>query len=338
MNRERNSTLAAPARGRARFEAGAVPGQRQTCPRTGSRARAVAGFLGLALATLLCPAPVLAGAYTASGGVGQDFYASGPPGVGSVSPSKATFHQEYTSSDLYLYSDALSASGNIHLSALASINGMTNWSSGHVWSNAGARIVEPVDPNWEMWAGFGTTFIFHYEVGVTGNLYTTSEGYGAAGSQASLGYSYHIGDSSGSGDWSQDSAGHVSKTGTWNGTISSSFTVHPGSSFDLELGATAAAWGGKTYAPGGNATVVGIADFSHTFTWLGITGVRAFDDLGNEVSLPPGAQLPLLGRDSGFDYWNSAAAVPEPSTALLLGCGLIAAGLLRKAGDRARDS
>lgn len=338
MNLGVKTTPALSARGRAVDWIRDALSHRQLAVRSGGVARAVVPLLGLALATLLCPAPVLAGAYTASGGVGQDFYPSGPPGVGSVSPTKATFHQEYTSSDLYLFSDALSTSGNIHLSALASINGMTNWSSGHVWSNASARIVEPVDPSWDMWASFGTTFIFQYEVGITGSLYTTSDGYGSAGSQASLGYSYHIGDSSGSGDWSQDSAGHVSKTGTWNGTVSSSFTVHPGSSFDLELVATAAAWGGKTYSPGGNATVVGIADFSHTFTWLGITGVRAFDDLGNEVVLPPGAQLPLIGRDSGFDYWNSATPVPEPSTALLLGSGLIAAGLLRKAGARARDS
>jgi len=304
----------------------------------GGRARAVVPFLGLALALLLCPAPVLAAAYTASGTVGQEFYPAGAPGTSSVSPTQATFHQEYLSGDLNLNSDALATSGNIHLFALASINNMTNWSSGHVWSDASARIQEPVDPYWEDWASFGITFIFQYEIGVTGNLYATSDGYGAAGSQASLGYSYRIGDSSGGGDWSQDSAGHVSKTGTWNQTISSSFTVHPGSSFDLELAATAAASGGKTYSPGGNATVVGNADFSHTMTWLGITGVQAFDSVGNEVPLPPGAQLQLIGRDSGFDYWNSAAPVPEPSTALLLGSGLIVAGLMRKSGARARNS
>lgn len=338
MNLEAKSTPALSARCRAVGWTRNVLSHWWIATRHGGSVRAVVPFLGLALAALLCPAPALAGAYSASGAVGQEFYAPGPPGTSSVSPTKATFHQEYTASDLYLYSDALSTSGNIHLFALASINGMTNWSSGHVSSSAAARIVEPVDPFWDIWASYGATFVFQYEVGVAGNLYATSDGYGAAGSQASLGYTYHVGDSSGSGDWSQDSAGHVSKTGTWNGTISSSFTVHPGSSFDLELGATAAARGGKTYSPGGNATVVGSADFSHTFTWLGITGVRAFDSLGNEVALPPGAQLALIGRDSGFDYWNSAAPVPEPSTALLLGSGLIAAGLLRKAGSRARDS
>jgi hypothetical protein len=339
MNAEVKTTLVLNARDRA------VPGVRgaqrrwRLATRIGGVARAAVPLLGLMLATLMCPAPALAAAYSASGWLDQEFYEPGPPGGGSVSPTKATFQQQYVSGDLNLVSNALSTGGNLSLFTLASINNMTNWASGHVWSNAYAGIVEPVDPYWEDWADFGTTFIFEYAVGVSGSLYATSAGVGAAGSQASLGYDYHIGDSSGAGHWSRDSEGHVSKSGTWNATIISSFTVHADSSFDLNLSASAETFGGKTYVPWSDTTVVAMADFSHTMTWLGITGVRAFDSLGNEVFLPSDARLPLIGRESGFDYWYGATLVPEPSTALLLGAGsIIVAVWVRKSAARARNS
>jgi hypothetical protein len=154
-----------------------------------------------------------------------------------------------------------------------------------------------------------------------------------------LQYSYRVGDSSGGGSWSQNSAGQVSKSGTWNNSIKSSFTVQKDATFNLQLAATAGGGGSKTYVPGSNTTVVATADFSHTMTWMGITGVRAFDGLGNEVPLPPGAYLPLIGQDSGFNYWYSAVGsseVPEPATVLLLGSGFVVARLMRKSVARRR--
>ena len=108
---------------------------------------------------------------------------------------------------------------------------------------------------------------------------------------------------------------------------------------DAQRSALAGTWGGKAYNPESNVLTLAIADFGHTLTWLGITGMRVYDDLGSEVDVPPGAYLPLIGLDSGVDYWYSAApAIPEPSTALLFGCGLVVAGLTRKSALRRRDS
>lgn len=296
-------------------------------------------WLGLVVAALMCPAPALASAYVAAGTVGQEFYGAGPPGVSNVGPTGATFTQKYVTDDINLVSNAASHAGNLSLFSLASINGMTNWSSGHVWSRASAGIIESVAPNWAPWLNDAETLTFDYEFSVFGNLSATSGGWGAAGGDAGLTYGYRLGDSNGGGTWTLESNGRVTQTGVWNGVISSAFTVHKNSNFNLELVASASATGSKTYAPGSDTTIVSTADFSHTLTWLGITGMHAFDSLGNEIALPPGAMLPLIGVDSGVDYWYSAApSVPEPATALLFGCGLVVAGLARRSVVRRSDS
>lgn len=343
MTGVKKKTLAPTVSGRAGSVVECGESDQRLPARNGAAGRVFVPFLGLMLATLACPTPVFAAAFSANGSVWQDFYVSGPPGTPSVSPTHATFMQQYVSADINLNSRAEASQGNLKLFTLASINGMTNWSSGHVSSTSSAGILEPVYPLWQFLTGNVAPWAyitFEYEVWVAGNLYATSAGPGAAGSEAGLQYSYRVGDSSGGGNWSQNSAGQVSKSGTWNNSVKGSFTIQKDSTFNLQLAATAGGGGSKTYVPGSNATVVAIADFSHTMTWLGITGVRAFDSLGNEVQLPADAYLPLIGRDSGFDYWHSAAGpaeVPEPATVLLLVSGLVFAGLMRESVARRRD-
>ena len=244
--------------------------------------------------------------------------------------------------NLFLYSNAAASSGNLSLNTTVGMNQMTDWSSGFLSSLAGGSIVEPVAPWWQLWVAPGETFIFEYEISVSGTLFVDSGGPGHAGSSADLLYTYHVGDSHGAGTWSKHSSGQESKSGTWSGIVRNSFTVQMNGTFDLELRATAAAGGSKFYNPMSNVTLTGIADFSHTLTWLGITGVQAFDELGNEVPLPPDFSLPLIGQESGFDYWHSAAGepseVPEPATVFLFGAVWGVVGLSRKSAARRKDS
>lgn len=341
MTRQEKSTLAPAVSDRIAFPVRNRESQGRPSAKYGALARAVAPALVIVLATLSCPAPVLAGAFTASGLVEQTFRPQGSPGVSSSGPTSASFLQQYVDGNLYLYSTASASSGTLSLFALASMSNMTDWSSGFVSSVARGSIVESVAPFWQSWLAPGESFIFDYEFRVTGALLTHSGGFGAGGSSAGLAYAYRVGDSSGGGNWSQNSAGQVSQSGVWNGVVKNSFTVHKDSTFDLELAAVADAGGGKLYNPESNATLFGIGDFSHTLTWLGITGVQAFDSLGNEIPLPPDFYLPLIGQESGFDYWHSAAGepseIPEPASALLLGAGLVVGGLIRQSGVRRRD-
>jgi len=341
MNREKKTTLVLTVNGRAGLAVQDAESYQRPSIRNGVVARAVAPVLGIALATLSCPSPVLAGAFTASGLVEQTFGPPGSPGVPSTGPTSASFSQQYTSGNLNLNSNAMASSGNLSLYAMVSMSNMADWASGFLTAIARGSIVESVAPEWQILLDPGETFVFEYEFRVTGALQTTASGSGSAGSSAGLAYTYHLGDSSGGGNWSQNSAGYASKSGVWNSVVKNSFTVDKDSTFNLELAASANAGGAKTYNPESNITLLGIADFSHTMTWLGITGVQAFDSKENEVPLPSDFYLPLIGRDSGFDYWYSAAEpapVPEPPTVLLLGSGLFVAGLIRKSVVRRRDS
>ncbi|WP_162250754.1 PEP-CTERM sorting domain-containing protein [Pelomonas sp. Root1217] len=80
-----------------------------------------------------------------------------------------------------------------------------------------------------------------------------------------------------------------------------------------------------TQARGGMAQAVGQADFGHTLAWGGFQDVR--DANGNPV-----AGFSALSASTGFDYAAPfpATEVPEPSSWLLLLCGLVGVVRLRQ--------
>lgn len=102
--------------------------------------------------------------------------------------------------------------------------------------------------------------------------------------------------------------------------------------FDFSLTGTARASVTNIFNPLGNRTASANANFGSTLRWMGVTGVQAFDANGQELALPAGFKLGLIGAATGFDYWNAAplqgtpGTVPEPATAGLLLMAALAAG------------
>lgn len=89
MNCQEKSSPAPAVSDRAAFPSRNRENQGQPSARNGVASRAVVPFLGLILATLSCPAPVLAGAFSASGLVEQTLRPQGPAGVSSSGPTSS---------------------------------------------------------------------------------------------------------------------------------------------------------------------------------------------------------------------------------------------------------
>ncbi len=114
-----------------------------------------------------------------------------------------------------------------------------------------------------------------------------------------------------------------------------SYDVRPGASLELVLNmtvfASASVSGGWIDIPGSvhSDHASANADFSHTLQWMGVSGIQAFGADGQEIALPTGSRVALLGS-SGYDFWNAApvvtVAVPEPGVWMLMltGLGLLA--------------
>jgi len=111
-----------------------------------------------------------------------------------------------------------------------------------------------------------------------------------------------------------------------------SYDVRPGTELSLALhmvtfaqASVAGGWIGDVGRDHASAN----ADFSHALQWMGVSSMQAFGADGQEVALPTGSRLELLGS-SGHDFWNAAplvtSAVPEPGSWLMMlsGLGLLA--------------
>ena len=107
-----------------------------------------------------------------------------------------------------------------------------------------------------------------------------------------------------------------------------SYDVRPGTQLGLSLhmvtlasASIAGGWIGDTGSDFASAS----ADFSHTLQWMGVSAMQAFGVDGEEIALPTGSRLELLGS-SGHDFWNAAplvtSPVPEPGSWMLMLSGL----------------
>jgi len=110
---------------------------------------------------------------------------------------------------------------------------------------------------------------------------------------------------------------------TFPGTVTLMIPVYFGHAVTLDYGIDLYASAQALTFANGNPTGAGAeADFSHTFSWGGITGV--YDAQGNALDSFS------VNSASGFDYLHSAA-VPVPAAAWLFGSGLLGlAGVARR--------
>lgn len=304
-------------------------------------------MLGVLLGVLLHPASSLADSFFARACVSDTFDSVGNTCQQDEALRMAIASATKTNGAISLQSGTGASAGWLAGTSRAVMSNMTDWSSGYINAGTDARLEEAVDPNWEDWAARGydsMNDIDHYaldfQLEASGSQSATSSGWGVS-ANSTVSYSYSVGWTSGSGSKSTFAGENY---GTW-GLIDASFLIGKDATYELSMTAHTFATGSKTYLPGGVASIDASADFSHTLRWMGITGIHAFDASGNEIPLPADARLQLIGRDSGFDYWNAAVvpSIPEPSTTLLIGAGLTGiAGFTRRnparrpAGARAR--
>lgn len=280
---------------------------------------------GLILATLLFPASSLADSFFARACATQTFQIGGACQQDS-SAFGALATQSYTSGAISLQAGTAAGAGYLQALSRATMQNMQDWSSGNITAYTDARINETIDPDWADWAARGydsmadvELYVFDFQIEVSGTQVATFGGPGAGGAASTVRYTYSVGGNSGSGSRSTFAGENY---GTW-GTVDASFLIGKGATYTLEMGAHTWASGDKTFVPWSDASIDASADFSHTMKWMGITGIHAFDSAGNEISLPADARLQMIGRESGFDYWYAATAIPEPSSTLLLCSGLM---------------
>lgn len=267
--------------------------------------------------------------FTANGRIEQFFSGGGnpPPGTPTLGPTGASWIQSFDNiAGLSAESFAISGAGNLQTLAIVNMS-WAGWASGSISSRAHASLRETVLLDWEAaaahaWEPGTAHLIMRFAVNVSGLAVAASNGGDNSG--ASVDYTATIGDATASGSKGASAGGSSSTTGTW-GTVLLDATVPWQSNLYVDLSANSYASAGKTYLSFPTATAM--ADFSHTLRWGGLQQIFAVDGQGvrREVA---GAYIPLIGQETGFNYFYGVAqaensGVPEPASMLLLGAGLL---------------
>ena len=217
-------------------------------------------------------------------------------------------------------------------------------SNGVVIADAGAGWSDGLEFVWDnrfTLSNLGTLRL-HYNIGATGGLSMSrqdrADGVGVKFGQASIGYSLNVGPTIAAGSMRQSAGGPVETTGQW-GTISGSIEIMPiaGTGNDYRFTAIGLSLSGSAaartihLAHTEDGTAQTNAEFGSTLQWKGVVGAQAFDTQGQSLALPAGFELALVGRQTGFDYWNEApkVAVPEPAAWAMMAAGLALLGWRR---------
>lgn len=191
-----------------------------------------------------------------------------------------------------------------------------DWGAFGFSADAFATLSEQVLPNW---AGStlatqnpGATFVFNFSFSVSSafSVVDTDTSTLTVGSTSAV-YNYTVGTASGAGTRNFNPSAS-SQTGTW-GTVSGSFALTAQQNFNISLSTAAGALVQKlTYLPWEDTKITSTS--AANLTWLGVTGLHVYDASNQEISVPTDTHIQLIGSESGFDYWNSAAPSAGPGS------------------------
>lgn len=290
-------------------------------------------ILTAALTCAALPLTALAGPYTLAyteNNLSGSGVASGYTNGTVLTPS----HQEAIVQDSDPYDSMLargfSANGVVGAHARVSHQG-TNSNSGSLSAVAGGSWAEEMDlllPSQFLLPGVVDHYVLTYSVRASGSVAATGQydanGYGLVAGTAAMEYDFRLGNAH---HWGSERDDFINgRSGDPNsewGYITGTLTLAPGSAVYLQMRSGAYATVGNFFNFGDRSAVAN-ADFGSTLIWQGIVGVTAFNVSGQEIALPDDFQLDLIGRDTGFNYWNAAVhpdapvGVPEATPALLL--------------------
>jgi hypothetical protein len=170
-------------------------------------------------------------------------------------------------------------------------------------------------------------FVFDFSLSVNAALSAVdNDSNSVSVGSASARYNFAVGGAAGQGTQNFNSLGTSSQTGSW-GTVTGSFAVAAQQNLNLSFATEASATVQQLVMNiGSNVDVT--SSTNTTLRWLGIGGMHVYDVNGHEIALPSGAEMQLIGADSGHDYWNSS----EPSPSSAPDSGLTVAMLLTSLG------